>query len=103
MAVCNTLFGTTCGDYLQLSWLYKRAGFFTSKLRNHRRCHLTTGLSTTTTGCSTAFAVFVVVFLALSRTAIASFGADTTHLTVDVGVTGHETGAEVASVCTVPA
>lgn len=50
-------------------------------LSGHRSSHLAAGLSTATEGCSTAFAVFVVVFLTLSSTAIAGFGADAAHLT----------------------
>lgn len=72
-------------------------------LSGHRSSHLAAGLSTATAGCSTAFAVFVVVFLTLSSTALAGFGADAAHLTMESRIASHEPRAEVASVSTIPA
>lgn len=72
-------------------------------LRSHRRSHLAARLSAAAAGLGAAFAVVAVVLLALSGTAIASFGADAAHLTMKVRIANHEAGAEVASVRTVPA
>lgn len=69
----------------------------------HCRSHLTAGLSATAARRSTALAVVAVMFLALTRTAIAGFGANATHLSMNVGIAGHETGAECTGISTIPA
>lgn len=69
----------------------------------HSGSHLAAGLGAATAGLGAALAVVMIVLLALSGTAIASFSTDAAHLCMEVRVTRHEAGAEVASVRTVPA
>jgi len=69
----------------------------------HCLCHLAAGLSAAAARLSTALAVIAFVCLALTRTAIAGFSADAAHLSMEVRMAGHETGAEGASVSTITA
>ena len=64
---------------------------------------MATRLGTATAGLSTALAVLMVVFLALSRTEIARFRTHATQVSMKVRVTCHKPSAERTSVCTVSA
>jgi hypothetical protein len=60
--------------------------------------YLTARFSTTTAGFGKLFTVIVVVFLILSRTAIAGFCTNRTQLSVQVRMTSHEPSANVANI-----
>jgi hypothetical protein len=85
----------------------KRAGgiasvIFKEQLR-HCCCHLAARFSTAPTGGGATLTVFAIVFLALSRTAIARFSTDSAQLSVEVRLASHETSADVASIGAVSA
>jgi|GEM_PF-4765783 len=71
------------------------------KWLRHCCCHLTARLSTTPTRLSAPLAVVMIMLTTLSRTAIAGFGTDPTHFTMQVRVTRHQAGTQRTRVSTV--